>query len=98
VNDVSIPTAANDTGSVTLLNANGNSTSTKYYVKWLKRGVYFEGLNASECTSLTGGLTQASSLQLPGISDYNTSVKTLGLPWPVAPFDAQPRVIDGELQ
>lgn len=98
VNDVSIPTAANDTGSVTLLNANGNPTTTKYFVKWLKRGVYFEGLNASECTPLTGGLTQADSLQLPGISDYNISVKTLGLPWPTEPFNGQPRVIDGVLQ
>jgi hypothetical protein len=98
VNDVSIPTASDDTGMVTLLSANGNPTSTKYLVKWLKRGVYFESINSSECTPLSPGLTQAAGLELPGISDYNASVKTLGLPWPTTPFDGKPRVIDGELQ
>lgn len=98
VNDVSIPTASDDTGMVTLLTANGNPTSTKYLVKWLKRGVYFESINSSECTPLSPGLTQAAGLELPGISDYNSSVKTLGLPWPIAPFDGKPRVIDGVLQ
>lgn len=98
VNDVSIPTATDDTGMVTLLSANGNPTSTKYLVKWLKRGVYFDPMNLSECTTLNPGLTQAAGLELPGISDHNASVKTLGLPWPTTPFDGKPRVIDGVLQ
>jgi hypothetical protein len=98
VNAVSIPTAANDAGTVTLLNRAGTATSTKYYAKWLKRGVYFESISASNCSSLGGGITQAESLSLPGLADYDTGVKTLGLPWPSSSFNGNPRVIDGILQ
>ena len=98
VNAVSIPTAANDTGTVTLLNRAGTATSTKYYAKWLKRGVYFESISAANCSSLSGGITQAESVSLPGIADFNTGVKTLGLPWPTVPFNGNPRVVDGIFQ
>lgn len=98
VNSVSIPTGANDAGTVTLLNRAGTPTSTKYYAKWLKRGVYFESIAASNCSGLSGGITQAESVSLPGIADYDTTVKTLGLPWPTSSFNGNPRVVDGILK
>lgn len=98
VNAVSIPTGANDAGSVTLLNRAGTATSTKYYAKWLKRGVYFENISASNCSDLGGGITQAESISLPGIADYDAGVKALGLPWPSSSFNGNPRVVDGILQ
>lgn len=98
VNSVSIPTGANDAGTVTLLSRSGVATSTKYYAKWLKRGVYFESISASNCSDMGGGITKAESISLPGIADYDGSVKSLGLPWPTPSFNGSPRVVDGILQ
>ena len=97
MNDVSIPTATDETGKVTLLNA-GTPTSTQYLAKWLKRGVYFGTLPSGSCSSLASSLSLASSVQLPGISDANQSVKTLSWPSSSSAFDVNPRVIHGVLQ
>lgn len=96
VNSVVIPFAADDTGSVTLLNENGQPTSTKYYVKWLQRGVYFEQLPLANCASLNGTFSSAENLELPGLNDFNQAVKSI--PWPATGFDGIPRIIDGVLQ
>lgn len=98
VNSVIIPTSANDAGTVTLLNRSGTPTSTKYYAKWLKRGIYFESISASNCSGLSGGIAQAETLNLPSVSEYDTSVKEIGLPWPTSSFNGNPRVVDGILQ
>jgi hypothetical protein len=98
VNEVTIPTIANDAGSVTLLNANGSATGTKYFAKWLKRGVYFEPIAASQCTSLSTDITKAQNIELPGISGWDKTISSMGLPWPTALFNGKPRVIDGVLQ
>jgi len=98
VNDVVIPFASDGTGSVTLLDGSGAATSTQYLVKWLKRGVYFAPLSSSNCSPLDSSLSLADRLTLPGISDANVNVKTIGLPWPTSGFDVNPRVIDGVLQ
>lgn len=98
VNSVSVPTATDGTGSLTLLDAAGRATSTQYYAKWLKRGVYFATLPSSSCAPLAGQLAQAQSVALPGVDAWNTGVKAIGLPWPTAPFDGKPRVVDGALQ
>ena len=98
VNTVSIPTAADDTGSVTLLNRNGTPTATKYYAKWLKRGVFFQSINAASCSPLADGITSAENVTLPGNSGFDQSVKAIGLPWPTNLFNASPRVIEGTLQ
>ncbi|MBU3619644.1 hypothetical protein [Polynucleobacter sp. JS-Fieb-80-E5] len=99
VNSVSIPFATDGTGSVTVLDAAGAATSTQYFAKWLKRGVYFASLpSLASCSSVTADLAKAESVDLPGIADWNTNVKTLGLPWPTTPFDGKPRVVDGTLQ
>jgi hypothetical protein len=97
MNDVSIPTATDETGKVTLLNA-GTATSTQYLAKWLKRGVYFGTLPSASCSLLAPSLSLASSVQLPGISDANQRVKTLSWPSSSSAFDANPRVIHGVLQ
>lgn len=98
VNSVSIPTGANDAGTVTLLNRAGTATSTKYYAKWLKHGVYFESIAASNCSGLASGISEAGSVSLPGLADYDTGVKAIGLPWPTSYFNGNPRVVDGILQ
>lgn len=99
VNSVSIPYATDGTGSVTVLDAGGSPTSTQYYAKWLKRGVYFAPLASSaSCAPVAADLLKADSVALPGLADWNTGVKALGLPWPTTPFDGKPRVVDGILQ
>lgn len=99
VNSVSIPFATDGTGSVTVLDSSGASTSTQYYAKWLKRGVYFASYpSLASCSSLSGDLSKAASVELPGIADWKTEVKTIGLPWPTTPFDGSPRVVDGIFQ
>ena len=98
LNDVVIPFAADDTGTVTLLNDAGQPTSTQYYVKWLRRGVFFERLLPAACNGTSSQLTQASQLELPSLSAYDTSTATVGLPWPTSLFEGTPRVIDGVLQ
>lgn len=99
VNSVSIPFATDGTGSVTLLDAAGAATSTQYYAKWLKRGVYFAPLpSLASCSSVAADLAKADGVELPGVSGWNTSVKAIGLPWPTTPFDGTPRVVDGTLQ
>ncbi len=98
VNDVVIPFAANQTGTVTRLNSTGAATSEQYLVKWLKRGVFFASLPSSSCSSLDSSLSLAGGLTLPGISDVNSTVTSIGLPWPSTGFDINPRVIDGILQ
>lgn len=96
VNSVVIPFAADSTGEVTRLNDNGQPTSTKYYVKWLQRGVYFETLDQSNCSTLTNTVAQAENLELPGIADFNQSIRSIA--WPDSGFDGVPRVIHGVLQ
>jgi len=99
VNSVSIPFATDGTGTVTLLNSAGSATSTQYYAKWLKRGVYFAPLpSLASCAPVAADLVKANGVALPGIADWNTGVKALGLPWPTTPFDGKPRVVDGILQ
>lgn len=96
VNTISVPFASNESGSVTLLDDNGQQTSTKYYVKWLQRGVYFERLPNASCTPITQSVSLGESLELPGLSEFNPAVKSI--PWPSTGFDGIPRVIDGQLQ
>lgn len=97
VNTVVIPFAANDSGSVTLLDSTTNQpTSTKYYVKWLQRGVYFEQLPQSTCNGLSGQVALGENIDLPGLADFNTAVRSIS--WPSSGFDGVPRVIDGVLQ
>lgn len=99
VNSVSIPFATDGTGTVTKLDAAGAATSTQYYAKWLKRGVYFAALpSMASCSPVAGDLVKAEGVELPGISEWNTGVKAIGLPWPTTPFDGKPRVVDGTLQ
>ena len=98
VNDVVIPFAADQTGSVTLLNEAGQPTSTEYYVKWLRRGVFFETLGAAACSGLAPEVTKAAQVELPGLSSFDNAVKSVGLPWPTTAFEAKPRVVDGVLQ
>ena len=98
VNDVVIPFAPDQTGSVTLLDEAGRPTSTEYYVKWLRRGVFFERLDASACSGLAPEVTKATQVALPGLSSFDSSVKSVGLPWPTSSFEGNPRIIDGILQ
>lgn len=98
VNDVVIPFAADQTGTLTLLNEMGQPTSTEYYAKWLRRGVFFEALSASSCSGVSADVTKAAQIELPGISSWDAAVKSVGLPWPTAAFEGKPRVIDGVLQ
>lgn len=98
VNDVVIPFAADPSGSVTLLNEAGQPTSTEYYVKWLRRGVFFETLGASACSGVAPEVTKATQVELPGLSSFDSSVKSVGLPWPTSGFEGKPRVVDGILQ
>ena len=93
-----IPFAANPSGSVTLLNEAGQPTSTEYYVKWLRRGVFFETLGASACSGVASEVTKATQVELPGLSSFDSSVKSVGLPWPTSRFEGKPRVVDGILQ
>lgn len=99
VNSVSIPFATDGTGTVTVLDAAGSATSTQYYAKWLKRGVYFAPLpSLASCAPVAADLVKADSVELPGLSEWNIGVKEIGLPWPTTPFDGVPRVVDGTLQ
>lgn len=98
VNDVVIPFAADQRGSVTLLNEAGQPTSTEYYVKWLRRGVFFEKLDPAACSGVAPEVTKATQVELPGLSSFDNSVKSVGLPWPTAGFEGKPRIVDGILQ
>ena len=95
VNDVYIPTSTNSDGKVTLLDSNGQKTSTEYYAKWTQRGVYFAKKDSSYCSGLS--LPSNGDLASPTISDWNNPASTM--PWASSlNFDAKPKVIDGVLQ
>jgi hypothetical protein len=94
VNDVVIPTSTDGSGSVTLLDSSGHPTSTKYYVKWLNRGVNYQKLPLENCSSLASSLSQAAGVVMPSAADWDASVRDIA--WPSSStFSAKPSVQDG---
>jgi hypothetical protein len=92
VNEVIIPFAQDATGEVTLINSNGQATSTKYYAKWLSRGVFYKQRPLNDCLGLD--LSAASGLTAPTASGWDSSVANI--PWPdSSAFAENPKVKDG---
>jgi hypothetical protein len=74
----------------------GAETSTKYYAKWVKRGILFALKPASYCSSLN--LNKSTGMSTPTISSWNNPAT--GNAWGVtdANFSVAPKVIHGVLQ
>jgi hypothetical protein len=99
VTDVYIPTVDGPDGMVTLLDANGAESSTKYLVKWSNRGAVLA--KSDSCTGLT--LPTSSGIALPTIAGWqdpsNPSSPTfLGETWVNIPPGTLPKVIHGVVQ
>ena len=99
ITDVYIPTVEGADGIVTLVNANGDETSTKYLVKWTNRGAVLA--TAGSCPGLT--LPVNNGTALPTISDWqdptnSSSPNYLGTTWVTPPNGTTPRVIHGVVQ
>jgi hypothetical protein len=99
VTDVYIPTVDGPDGMVTLLDANGAETPTKYLVKWSNRGAVLA--KSDSCTDLT--LPTSSGITLPTIAGWqdpsNPSSPTfLGETWVNVPPGTLPKVIHGVVQ
>jgi hypothetical protein len=99
VTDVYIPTVEGTDGMVTLVDANGAETSTKYLVKWTNRGAVLA--KAASCPDLTLPVNNGSAL--PTISDWqdptnSSSSNYLGTNWVSAPAGTTPKVIHGVVQ
>jgi len=90
--------ASNVAASQVTLNdpTTGAETQTKYYAKWLKRGILFALKPASYCSSLN--LNKTTSMSTPSLSNWNNPAT--GNVWGVtdADFNATPKVIHGVLQ
>lgn len=99
VTDVYIPTVEGPDGMVTLLDSNGNESSTKYLVKWSNRGAVLA--KASSCPDLTLPVNQESAL--PTIAGWQdptnpSSPNYLGTTWINVPSGTLPKVIHGVVQ
>ena len=82
---------------VTLNNpTTGAETNTKYYAKWLKRGILFAIKPSNYCSSLN--LNKSTGMSTPSVSSWNNPAT--GNTWDVtdADFNAAPKVIHGVLQ
>jgi hypothetical protein len=98
ISDVYVPTVDGPEGKVTLLDANGNETSTQYLVKWTNRGAVLA--RADSCPNLT--LPEISDA-LPTIAGWRdptnpNSPNYLGTTWVEVPPGTLPKVIDGVVQ
>lgn len=101
VSDVYIPTVEGPDGMVTLVDANGAETSTKYLVKWVNRGAILASRPVSACTGLT--LPTGGVAGLPTIADWQdptdpNSPNALGVNWVNPPSGTVPKVIHGIVQ
>lgn len=101
ITEVYIPTVDGPDGTVTLVNASGVETSTKYLVKWSNRGAILGSLSASACSALTLPTNDLSVL--PSVADWQdptnpSSPNYLGVTWASPPSGTTPRVIHGVVQ
>jgi hypothetical protein len=76
--------------------ATGQETATKYYAKWLKRGILFAIKPASYCSALN--LNKTTGMTTPTVSSWNNPAT--GNAWGVtnADFNGAPKVIHGVLK
>ncbi len=101
ITEVYIPTVDGADGTVTLVDAAGAETSTKYLVKWANRGAILARQPLSVCSALT--LPANNSSGLPTIADWQdptnpNSPNYLGTTWVTPPSGTTPRVIHGVVQ